>query len=695
MKTQNATKTLRQGLGWMLLVAVVGAGVYVVSTSVSEKPKAVRMAGEMPENALALTDVTKTEASAVADASESTSSGQAESGERSSNGPATRAGSETPTTDRWLPSPLHIVSNNNEDAALQQHKLAAAGFGVVLLEPGNLAAQARAHRGETWWITNSAAPAITPAIAQEVMNGGGRLLLDGYSELSRTLLELAPVEGVLDGERNTVEMFGEKLFWDEPGQLYRPNIAFTTLVESSQKVAVLLRSGKIVWSLPVLDGDKGVGKFPFLPQVLSREFGLLPQAAANETELYVDPDLEDGARLEELAVRWKQAGVRRLHIASWKDDAIKKFRYDYTAFVDVMHEAGIEVFAWVEWPHINFSFWEAHPECKEITATGDPAKIFWREHVALYLPNCFNLALEELKNVLNSAAFDGVNVAELTFESPGQGPDDPHEYTPFHPELRKQYRGLYGFDPVELLNPASPHFWKASPVDFKAWNQYRVKLITDLHQKLLAELRKIPSGRQLMVTIFEDRSTLGLSSPAPSTHPIGENTGSSTREIAKLLSEGPFELQIEDPFTVWMMDPERYATYPELYPEVPTNQLVLDINVVNRAYAQSAGLVTARTTGLEFYRSVASVGRSGAQLAVYASATAHPEDLQWVRYALAAGALELVDLGNGAFDVTATRPIRLQLIRPAMSITLDGKTTALSGEREILVPVGKHHFTLA
>jgi hypothetical protein len=670
-RSNGKIKQARLGFAWVVLVVVIAGGVLAVSNLGSKPTKGLHLAGEMSANEQALTD----------NALEGSSPGNA------SGSPATSMGGSSP----WLPSPLHIVSGNDEDALVQQHKLMAAGFGVVLLAPEDLAAEAQRHRGETWWIANSAAQGVSRSVAQAVLDGGGRLLLDGYSELSKSLLELVP----LPGKFEAVTMFGEELYWDESGPLYQPKIPFTSLVKTSNDVPVLVRSGKILWSLPVLDGEKGVEKFPFLPEILGSEFGLLPRAAANEAELYVDPDLENGARPEELATRWKSAGVRRVHVAGWKDDVLKKQRYNYAGFVDAMHQAGIEVFAWLEWPHINFSYWKAHPLCQEITGSGKPAKIFWREHAALYLPSCFDFAFEETKNVLASAAFDGVNVAELTFESPGQGPDDPSEYTPFHPELRTRFKAISGVDPVELIDPASPHFWKTSPTDFAAWNRYRVKLITDLHQKLLAKLRTLPAGRKLMVTIFEDRSPLADSSPAPSTHPLGENTGSSTAAITKLLAEGPFELQIEDPFTVWMMDPERYLSYPKLYPEVPTNQLVLDINVVDRAYAKSAGRVTSRSAGFEFYRSVAAVGRSGAQLALYASATVNPKDLQWARHALAAGALDLVDLGNGSFEATATRPIHLQLIRPAMTITLDGKTTALSGEREVLIPIGKHHFTLA
>jgi hypothetical protein len=674
---QAKTKGLRSGLAWILLVVAIASGAYLIGTFRSDKHKAMHLAEPIVPNEQVLTapgpsdPVLFFEKSPIAANANSSNVGAVDA--------------------QWLPSPLHIVSDDVEVAILQQHKLEAAGFGVVLLKPDGLAEQAQAHRGDTWWIMNSAAQKIAPSIAQAVLDGGGRLLLDGYSELSRTFLDLAPVGGSL----GDVTMSGEALYWDESSPLYQPKVPFTALVKSSTEVAVLVHSGKILWSLPVLDGEKGVEKFPFLPEVLGTEFGLLPRAAANETELYVDPDLEKGARPEVLATRWKNAGVRRVHVAGWKDDVLKKQRYNYAGFVGAMHQEGIEVFAWLEWPHINFSFWDAHPECREVTGGGKPAKIFWREHVALYLQPCFDLAFEETKSVLASAAFDGVNVAELTFESPGQGPDDPAEYTPFHPELRNRFKALTGVDPVDLVNPASPHFWKSSPADFAAWNRYRVKLITDLHQKLLALLRTIPAGRKLMVTIFEDRSPLADASPAPSTHPLGENTGSSTAAITKLLAEGPFELQIEDPFTVWMMDPERYLSYPALYPEVPTNQLVLDINVVDRAYAKSAGRVTSRTTGFEFYQSVAAVGRSGAQLAVYASATVNPEDLQWARYALAAGALELVELGKGSFEATATRPIHVQLIRPAMTITLDGKTSSLSGEREILIPIGKHRFTLA
>jgi hypothetical protein len=675
-----------RSVAWLILTTLIFVGVRAASTPDEAQLKGLHVVGETVADGLALRDLAAPELTVVNARSSDSVAGGLGSSANQTTVPAVVI---EPT--QWLPAPIHIVSNDPIDAKAQAHKLTAAGFGVEIVELEQFAAATKKHKAEIWWITNAAAAHVSRSDAQDLLDGGARILLDGYSKLSDDLLELDRIDGELTG----ATMFGEELFWEDQASIYKPRVAFTTLLKSAKGNPVLLRSGKILWSLPKLVGRQGVEKFPFLPQILQQEVGLLPRAAANETELYVDPDLEVGVSLTELAQRWKMAGIRRVHVAGWKDNVITKARYNYSAFVDSMHEVGIEVFAWLEWPHINFSYWKMHPECKEITATGRDAEIFWRQAVALYVPACFDFAYNETLDVLESAAFDGVNVAELSFESPGQGPDNPSEYTPFHPEIRKRYKASHGVDPIAILDPKSPHFWKTSDSDFTAWKQFRVQTITDLHQKLLARLRKIPAGRKLMVTLIEDRSPLNETSPQKATHPLGDNLGSSTVGVAGLLSEGPFELQIEDPFTVWMLDPERYKDYPKLYPEVPTDQLVLDVNIVKRELFAGSGRVTSRSVGLEFYLSVASVGRSGAQLALYASATLNPQDLQWARYALAAGALELKDLGNGSFTATATRPIYLQLIRPAKSVVLDGKTTALFGQREILIPIGKHQISVS
>jgi hypothetical protein len=586
----------------------------------------------------------------------------------------------------WLPASIRVVSVDAKADEPNVDRLRMVGFGVSIASIQDFNDAAVERSGGIWWITNAAALKVDPQVVQTVLDDDGRVLLDGPSPVAQTLLKLRPAMATVNGG----VMQGEELQWDTAYQVHIPSVPYETLATAVDSSAALTRSGGLMWSLPKLDGEQGIERLPFLPQALEKFFGLLPRFASNGLELYVDPDLESGRSMRELAAAWKSNGVRRLFVAAWKDDKRNGRHYDYKAFVSAMHEQNIEVFAWLEWPHVNFSFWDMHPYCKEKTATGADAQVFWRSEVALTVDKCFDLAWQETRDLLATAPFDGVNVAELSFESPGQGPDDPKEYTPFHPEAREAFRKRAGFDPIELVDETSFNFWKTNHAAFKSWVAFREEMITEIHRKLFARLRTVAAGKKLMVTIIEDRSPLTKSSPAPSTHPLGENLGSNSKQIAALRSEGAFELQMEDPFTVWMLDPERYRNYPALYPEVPADQLVLDINIVERGYAFAAGRVTARPTGIELYRSIASVGRSGAQLALYASGTLHKQDLRWAKYALGGDLVDVLEEEGDRLVLEARRPVTLQLVRPMHKVSIDGVGQTFDGRRQLEIPTGKH-----
>ena len=548
----------------------------------------------------------------------------------------------TASAQAWLLEPLQIVASTPEQAARLAPPWQAAGFRVQSATPAEFRA---AGPGGCWWVTADAAEALGPEAVEARLKTGAKVLLDGASSASTTLLKLRP--SGISGRR--AQMSGVSLAWDSdvaglrpgvPGTVLARTVLATTVPEQTgpkgapqaatdQGTPALFQAGALLWSLPRLDQGLGVRRLPYLPQVLHERWGLDAQAERHDLDLYVDPDLLTGrAALQERLRQWKQDGMRRVYLAAWKENQTRGYRYDYAGFVKAAHAAGIEVYAWLAWPNVTLGFWK-HPDCREITALGQPARIFWREHVALELPRCFDLAWAATSKLLSRAPFDGVNVAELYFESPVAGRADPSTYTPMHPELRRAFALQNGFDPVSLFQEGSvlSSNTAVNTAAWATWTLYRETLLTELHAKLLRRLQTVPAGKRLMTTLIDNRLDPALSTP------LGQHIGLNVGAVLALRGATPFAVQIEDPYLFWASDPARYARLPGLYPKVETCGLLLYINVVDRN-TWPRGLVTRRLGGFEFAQAVSAAGTKGASVVLYAASTVLDANLSWARFAL-------------------------------------------------------------
>jgi hypothetical protein len=592
----------------------------------------------------------------------------------------------------WLPEPILIVDTTVPLAEPLAKRFRETGFEVKILDTASTSKiRTQIKQSSAVWFTNRAANALPVDFVSEIVSGDVPVVLDGDSPAARRSLDLR-------AETRTAAKFtfeDSEVILDTAAPVLRPKVpGYTTLAEIDSNTPALLRSKNVLWSFVRLDEGINLERMPYLLHMLESEFGVEPIAERRDIDLYLDPDLETNTSLRDLADRWSNAGIARVYIAGWKDDRRTNTHYDYSEFVRVMHESNIKVMAWLEWPHVNFSFWSQHPECIEKTATGADARIFWREHVALSVPGCFEKAWAETKLILDSAPFDGVNLAELYFEAAGEGPMNPTEYTPFNATVVSDFTRLHGFDPRLLIDKSSEHFWETDDAGFKVWNDYRGSLAIDYNRRLLRELAKTTAGKNLMVTAIDDRY-------APNGEEfhgrlsLGQNIGANTYDLAELRNEVDFEFQVEDPFTMWVESPDRYSTVGRLYPDVPKERLVLDINVVDRPTAIETGFSMVKTGGFELAKSVASVAESGARLALYASASARLRDLQWIKFAMAGGASHVAQESNSVFQTNSPAAFRLRLSRPAWATTIDGTMSIMTTPvRYIDVPAGSHRVEL-
>ena len=64
--------------------------------------------------------------------------------------------------------------------------------------------------------------------------------------------------------------------------------------------------------------------------------------------------------------------------------------------------------------------------------------------------DCFNAAAEGVRELLDRFYWDGVNLAELYFESL-EAISNPSRFRPMNDDPRKLFRADRGFDPLELF----------------------------------------------------------------------------------------------------------------------------------------------------------------------------------------------------------------------------------------------------
>ena len=182
-------------------------------------------------------------------------------------------------------------------------------------------------------------------------------------------------------------------------------------------VAGFLRgSGAVLW-VATQPGAHGYDRFPYLPQALT-DLGLVPPFRAANLWAFFDSSYRSRVDLDYFAPRWRQAGISALHVAAWHywesdPEADQYLRH----LIEACHRNAIQVYAWVELPHVSERFWDQHPEWREKTALLQDAQLDWRKLMNLTNRAAFEETARGLRGLISRFDWDGVNLAELYFES--------------------------------------------------------------------------------------------------------------------------------------------------------------------------------------------------------------------------------------------------------------------------------------
>lgn len=521
---------------------------------------------------------------------------------------------------------------------------------------------------------------------RDFIENGGILITDGETPLSQSLGIKFGKEKIEIKEIRELSIPVPNLYWNPPVILKKfgaeEGIILSKDAWSEQPVVLIkpYKKGKILYFGTLFDPFTpfGISRFPYFPIYLRNSLQIPFNAKRNMLEFYFDPGLRQNVSLEKLVRRWKASGVKIVYLATWH--FYRSYRFDYKYFIDLCHNFGISVYAWFEFPQVTPLFWDENPQWREKTATGADALCHWRLLMNLYNSSCREAVKDFLWKMLMDYDWDGVNLAELNFDT-NKGANDPSKFTPMNDDVRRDFKKINGFDPIELFNPKSSYYFKKNPYAYQKFLDFRREIVKNLHIFFLEEIEKIKriKGKNFEVIVTAMDSIL---------HPeIFEECGIDTRDVISLMGKYPFTLQIEDPSRSWILPPSRYLDYYNVYKNfVDKNRLMFDINCIGRRDISKTNLPSSIATGTELattlYFAIQANGRAG----IYSESTVLPHDMDILPFVF--GGDVSIGKEKGNYVLKAEKPFLLSINLNEFTPYINGEKWPFYGTKGIYIPSG-------
>jgi hypothetical protein len=434
-------------------------------------------------------------------------------------------------------------------------------------------------------------------------------------------------------------------------------------------------SGAVLW-IAVSPGPHGYDRFPYLPQALA-DLGLEAPFRSANLWAFFDSAYRSRVDLDYFAPRWRKAGISALHVAAWhywesdpEADAYLR------RLIEACHRNAIQVYAWVELPHVSERFWDQHPEWREKTALLQDAQLDWRKLMNLTNRAAFAEVSRGLRSLIDRFDWDGVNLAELYFESL-EGHDNPARFTPMNGDVRAEFRTASGIDPLDLFNPKSPQYFNTSAQGMAKFLAFRADLARRQQTEWIAQvedIRKTKSWLDLTLTHVDDKFDSSM----------GEKIGADTSKTLPLLGQHDFTFLIEDPATIWNLGPQRYPQIAARYQAVTarTEKLAIDINIVER---YQDVYPTKQQTGSELFALLHVASSAFPRVAVYFENSILPPDLPLLPSA--AAAVQRAERAGDKVTVDSRAGVGVLWTGPAL---VDGKLWPVASDTVVWLPPGPH-----
>lgn len=514
------------------------------------------------------------------------------------------------------------------------------------------------------------------------MERGAVVILEGASPLAERLGFRPTSRRVLVRSLEDAHRPDLRIVWEKPLELPVFEVPSEARVLGRERwerapLLVVQRRGEggVLW-LACAPGAKGYERFPYLLQALA-DLGVEPPLVCRRLWAFFDPSYRLRVDVEYFARRWRAAGFSALHVAAWPFFEPDEARDEYLQrLIDACHRHGLLVYAWFELPHVSERFWQQHPQWREKTALLQDAHLDWRRLMNLANRDCFRAVAAGVRALLERFDWDGVNLAELYFESL-EGPANPARFTPMNEDVRREFQALHGLDPLELFRPDSPQYHARNPVGLRAFLDYRSRLAHRMQQEWIEELEAIRSRRphlDLVLTHVDDRFDTRMR----------EAVGADAAALLPLMARYSFTFLIEDPATVWHLGPQRYAEIARRYGELASrgDRLGIDINVVER---YQHVYPTKQQTGTELFQLLRQASRAFARVALYFEKSILPVD--WPLLAAAAAGGARLDTRDSRLLVESAQPVGL---RRSGSVLVNGRLWPATDGRYVWLPAGRH-----
>jgi hypothetical protein len=466
--------------------------------------------------------------------------------------------------------------------------------------------------------------------------------------------------------------------------------SFNVLAEDKEQNPVMISGsygkGDFIYSgIPFISrSGSSYEHFPFIMDAVKEQFSITPSFAREDLAFYVDIEYHRSENPAELADRIKRYGADQINLSAWYSP--EKYGDAYKEIIEECHKRGISVFAWFELPFVSTDFWDNHPEWREKTASGEDAHIDWRRLMALNNPEALEEIKKYTKDLVTDFDWDGVDIAEIYFESPGQGFDEKEKFTPMNDSFRKSFLEKYKVDPIEAFDPLSVYYWEYNKKMKQNIVEYRVELITKLHEEFLLlceELKKEKPYLKTCVTVIDSIADRNMR----------EHIGVDAEAIAMLQDKYHFMLQIEDPFTLWNLGPDRYRVIGEEYRNIMSSgdALAIDINVIDRG---GEVYPTKKQRGVEIYQLINGASKYTDKVILYALATLEKTDMELVPYTRS-NDIDFLYTSANEYAIKADKRFIWNTDTRGRTYYIDGEKWPFVSKQGVIIPGGEHKLKVA
>jgi hypothetical protein len=524
--------------------------------------------------------------------------------------------------------------------------------------------------------------AVTETDWNQRVERGTILVLEGASPLAASFGFRAGTKRVAVQSVEDLRVPQLRIIWEQPADvpvIETPKEAHVFARERHEKAPLVAGfrrgAGAVLW-VAVAPGPRGYDRFPYLPQALA-DLGLTPPFRSARLWAFFDSSYRSRVDLDYFAPRWRQAGIAALHVAAWHYWEPDPQGDEYLRhLIDACHRNGIQVYAWIELPHVSERFWDRHPEWREKTALLQDAQLDWRKLMNLTNRAAFAEASRGLRELVDRFDWDGVNLAELYFESL-EGHENPARFTPMNSDVRAEFLAASGIDPLDLFDPKSPRYYEKTAQGMAQFLGFRADLARRQQAEWIAQvedIRKTKSWLDLTLTHVDDRFDTTMR----------EKVGADTSKTLPLLVQHDFTFLIEDPATIWHLGPQRYPQIAARYQALTarTEKLAIDINVVER---YQDVYPTKQQTGSELFTLLHLASSAFPRVAVYFENSILAPDLPLLPSA--ATTVQRAERASDRLVVDSRAGVGAQWTGPAL---VDGRPWPVASDTVVWLAPGSH-----